>query len=668
MIRQTTRHALLPLLLLTAGLGGCGSPRQPIGGPQTTAGEGAVRIRIAWPAQDPAGRMIPQIATTVEVEWASDTGEKHGSKRIDRPDDQWIFERVPSGWMTIKAASYAGTNPTPLSTGTARVLVKPNETNSVPIELESTITTVTVDPATVSLGNGETAFVVATARNAQGAMVLSDGFGWSLAGDTAAVSFEQGPNNLTLTGQQAGTVAVTAKEQNSGKSATATVTVTDRPNEPPVVLGWMVDPDPVPPGATAQIAVNAHDPDGDDLTYTWQAAAGTLSGTGATVSWTAPGAEGTYDLTVSIKDPKHPEVPHTLPVVVSVGKRFVVTELSGFTAHSMNNRGQLVGAGADSKPCVWENGQITPLSTGGMRYGAAATDINDQGVVIGHSYWRNYFYNASVYLYHAIRWVNGQPETLSGAWYPGPMRINNLGHYIGDIFHRVYDDGGPAGEPYGCHAARDGQDLGAPPIPYYTFDVVNGGVIRGMDLPGVQNESSAFGINDAGTVVGDCGYEWPAGGRGPLRHAARWDSGAMVDLDAGKRGTSRALAINNTGRVVGYYMELAVQWACQWAGGVRSKLPVPADCTSSEATSINNTDQIVGRCITASTDLHGRAVLWENGVVTDLNSIAEVPEGVVLVSAIKVNDPGQILCRGRKGDANVYYLLTPRGSRVPRRR
>ncbi|OGO06283.1 MAG: hypothetical protein A2Z76_00985 [Chloroflexi bacterium RBG_13_56_8b] len=56
------------------------------------------------------------------------------------------------------------------------------------------------------------------------------------------------------------------------------------------------------PGATAQLECAALDPDDDELSYTWSADGGTIFGSGATVSWTAPGELGTYTVTVEISD------------------------------------------------------------------------------------------------------------------------------------------------------------------------------------------------------------------------------------------------------------------------------------------------------------------------------------------------------------------------------
>jgi hypothetical protein len=56
------------------------------------------------------------------------------------------------------------------------------------------------------------------------------------------------------------------------------------------------------PGATAQLECDASDPNDDELSYSWSADAGTISGSGANVSWTAPDTPGTYTVSVEVSD------------------------------------------------------------------------------------------------------------------------------------------------------------------------------------------------------------------------------------------------------------------------------------------------------------------------------------------------------------------------------
>jgi hypothetical protein len=75
-------------------------------------------------------------------------------------------------------------------------------------------------------------------------------------------------------------------------------------NKQPVIASVTANPDSVTPGQGTTLTVDASDPDGDELTYTWSATSGTLSSTtGSSVIWTAPTAIGSYTITVKAEDP-----------------------------------------------------------------------------------------------------------------------------------------------------------------------------------------------------------------------------------------------------------------------------------------------------------------------------------------------------------------------------
>jgi hypothetical protein len=61
-------------------------------------------------------------------------------------------------------------------------------------------------------------------------------------------------------------------------------------------------PERVIPSGRCQIACNASDRDGDELSYNWSASGGNISGTGAAVNWTAPDSIGSYNVTVMVID------------------------------------------------------------------------------------------------------------------------------------------------------------------------------------------------------------------------------------------------------------------------------------------------------------------------------------------------------------------------------
>jgi len=73
-------------------------------------------------------------------------------------------------------------------------------------------------------------------------------------------------------------------------------------NHRPAITNLQADPARVAPSGTCQIVCNATDADGDELSYGWSADGGAIAGEGAVVTWTAPGAVGSYNITVIVSD------------------------------------------------------------------------------------------------------------------------------------------------------------------------------------------------------------------------------------------------------------------------------------------------------------------------------------------------------------------------------
>ncbi len=73
-------------------------------------------------------------------------------------------------------------------------------------------------------------------------------------------------------------------------------------NHQPAIVSLEADPEKVEPSRTCQIVCNATDSDDDELSYGWSADGGAISGEGAAVTWTAPGAVGSYNVTVIVSD------------------------------------------------------------------------------------------------------------------------------------------------------------------------------------------------------------------------------------------------------------------------------------------------------------------------------------------------------------------------------
>ena len=86
-------------------------------------------------------------------------------------------------------------------------------------------------------------------------------------------------------------------------------------NHPPTITSLEAKQNVVAPLNSCLIECVASDPDGDELTYEWSASKGKINGTGATVAWSAPEAEGIYNIMVRVNDDNEGEVSKSLTII-----------------------------------------------------------------------------------------------------------------------------------------------------------------------------------------------------------------------------------------------------------------------------------------------------------------------------------------------------------------
>ncbi|MGV3722386.1 MAG: CARDB domain-containing protein, partial [Actinomycetota bacterium] len=223
-----------------------------------------------------------------------------------------------------------------------------------------------------------------------------------------------------------------------------------------------------------------------------------------------------------------------------------------------------------------------------------------------------------------------------------------------------------------------------------TSELIDLGSILGAE------ESIAYGINDAGQVVGEIGptyfgnaFVWSdangltdlgpgyaksinASGAiaGQVRqitdesfthHPALWQDGVptLIPTFGGDDLNHYATDLNDNGTVVGASMGADLQMhGFIWRNGVLTNVGDFGGTGHSAAFSVNNQNQVVGSA-------NYRPFLWENGQLTDLSTKIPLSTGLYISDAVGITEGGRIVCNAYFNNTWVGAVLTHNGSAPP---
>jgi probable HAF family extracellular repeat protein len=293
-------------------------------------------------------------------------------------------------------------------------------------------------------------------------------------------------------------------------------------------------------------------------------------------------------------------------------------------AYAINNAGDIVGASrtpsAAKHAFLYRDGIMRDLGTMGGHHSIAFA-INDAGQIVGQ--------------------IEGlRRRNHSFLWHADHMR--EIGDFSGrtSATHAVNRSGEVVGEfldPAGAH--------------FRGFVLRAGQAARPLGTLG-GSESRAFGINDAGQIVGvsSTRYDWS-------HHAFLWQDGAMRDLGTLGGNDSLARALNQRGQIVGSANTAAGdEHACLFGVGSITDLE-EVEGAISQACAINDAGTVVGWEALPRESPH--AFIWQEGRMLDLNRMVFPPGDFRLTYAYSINDRGQIVGCGRLRGSPHAFLLTP---------
>jgi len=187
----------------------------------------------------------------------------------------------------------------------------------------------------------------------------------------------------------------------------------------------------------------------------------------------------------------------------------------------------------------------------------------------------------------------------------------------------------------------------------------NGGQIHELPTVGGDPDGIVFAVNDKGQAVGQTGNCFTS------LHGVFWQQGTPTDLGSVEGLQLFPVYINNQAQVVGTAFSPATFIAFLWQRGVATILGTLPGDVASTADGINNKGQVVG----GSFDRNGneRAFIWQNGVMTDLNSLVPADSSLFLLEATgKINSRGEIAGIGfQSSTGEVHaFLATPNNDEV----
>jgi probable HAF family extracellular repeat protein len=201
----------------------------------------------------------------------------------------------------------------------------------------------------------------------------------------------------------------------------------------------------------------------------------------------------------------------------------------------------------------------------------------------------------------------------------------------------------------------------------YVYDVKSSTIAALPPYPG-DPDSTADDINDKGQITGISGLCSNAVGGASAIHAVLWQNQSSTPINLGNLGGlawNTPTSINNDGEIVGFgnpsgdenapFNPIAFLWT---QGTGMQNLGTLAQDSNSIAYAINIHGLVVGQSFGGPNGSH--AFIYQDGIMTDLNSLMIGQNSLTLVYANDVNDYGVIVggaFDAKTGDSPAFVAI-----------
>lgn len=316
-------------------------------------------------------------------------------------------------------------------------------------------------------------------------------------------------------------------------------------------------------------------------------------------------------------------------------------------AFDVNDAGRVVGAATppsgNQHAFIWDRGTMTDLGTlGGPNSQASGRNLQRELAIVSETadmdpLGEDFCGLHTGFVCRAAVWRAGVMTALPtlGGINSTALEINDQGEIVG-----TSDDGTADAS---C----------APPQKTHFQAVVwspkTDKVRKLAPLPG-DEVGFALKNNDHGQVVGSSGLcsNTTVGALPIGPHAVLWDNGKPINLGSlGDPNLSVAVDINNRGQVIGsagYPDGTLHPFMWTKSTGIRDLGLMSADPADAKNTAfaINDRGQMVGASCDATLSTC-RGYLWQNGVMTDINSLLPANSALYVLNPFGINNNGDIV-------------------------